>query len=232
MSENIATGELRDGQTFQVNYLTIDDLPFIMKLQKKVENALSSSTILEPLSEEEFTGILSGDRLMIGVFVEGEMIAFRAMRNPELDAEHLGIDAGLSEDDLPKVIYQEISTIDPDFQGNGLQNYMGEIVMKIIDNKHFRYVFATVAPFNIPSLKDKLKFGLEIVALKEKYGGKLRYIFMKDLAASKNKRVCNAESFVKMSEIVEQQKLMGAGFMGISIKEVGDEWYVQYCRVQ
>lgn len=229
MSENIATGELRDGQTFHVNYLTMDDLPLIMRLQKKVENALLSSTILEPLSEEEFTVILSGDKLMIGVFVEEKMIAFRALLEPEIDAEHLGIDAGLSEDELPKVIYQEISTIDPAFQGNGLQNYMGEIVMKIIDNKHFRYVCATVAPFNIPSLKDKLKLGLKIVALKEKYGEKLRYIFMKDIAASRSERVCNAESIVKMSEIEEQQKLMEAGFRGVSIKEVEDEWYVQYC---
>lgn len=230
MSEYITTGELRDGQSFSVQFLTVDDLPLIMKLQKKVENALSSSTILEPLSKEEFTVILSGDRLMIGVFVDEKMIAFRALLEPEIDTEHLGIDAGLSEKDLPKVIYQEISTIDPDFQGNGLQNYMGKIVMKIIDNKHFRYVCATVAPFNIPSLKDKLKLGLEIVALKEKYGGKLRYIFMKDLAASKSERVYKAESFVKMSEIEEQQKLIAAGFRGTAIKEVEDEWYVCYCR--
>lgn len=230
MNEKVTTGELRDGQPFHVRYLTIDDLPLILRLQKKVENALLSSATLEPLSEEEFSVILSGHPLMIGVFVEEKMIAFRAMLEPELDAEHLGIDAGLPEVELSKVIYQEISNIDPDYRGNGLQNYMGKLLMSRLDDKRFRYVCATVAPFNIASIKDKLELGLEIVALKEKYGGKLRYIFMKDLAASVSGRVFNEESFIKMSEVEEQQKLIEAGFRGISIKEVGGEWYVRYCR--
>ncbi|WP_404452114.1 hypothetical protein LG329_17455 [Virgibacillus necropolis] len=231
MSGKVTTGELRDGQPFDVRYLTFADLSIIMQLQKKVENALLSNATLEPLSKEEFTEILSEHQFMIGVFVDEKMIAFRAMRLPEMDGEHLGIDAGLSDEELSKVIYQEISTIDPDYRGNGLQNYMGKLFMNRLDSKRFRYVCATVAPFNIPSIKDKLELGLEVVALKRKYGGKLRYIFMKDLADSRSERVFNEEVSLKMSEIEKQQNLLHSGFLGISIKEVQEEWYVNYCRI-
>ena len=37
-------------------------------------------------------------------------------------------------------------------------------------------MFRTVAPFNIPSLKDKFAQGMEVAALKEKYSGSMRYV--------------------------------------------------------
>ena len=44
------------------------------------------------------------------------------------------------------------------------------------ENSKYDYVCCTVAPFNIPSLKDKFSQGMEIAALKEKYGGSMRYV--------------------------------------------------------
>lgn len=231
MKATIATGKLHDDQTFYVRYLTLDDLPIIMKLQEKVKDALVSGAILEPLSKEEFTVILSEHELMIGVFIEEKMIAFRAMLKPEIDKAHLGIDAGLTTEELPKVIYSEISNVDPDYRGNGLQSFMGKLLMKRFDGKRFNYVCATVAPQNIPSLKDKLELGLEIVALKEKYGGKLRYILIKDLA-TKPKDNRTGLTFILMKDIKKQQKILAARFQGVSIKEENGEWFVGYSKVQ
>src|SRR5690606_9485680 len=94
---------------------------------------------------------------------------------------HLGIDAGVPITELSTVIYSEISNVDPHFRGNNLQVLLGEILMQEVDRQRFRYVCTTVAPFNIASLKDKFAHGMEIVALKVKYGDLLRYILMKDL---------------------------------------------------
>src|SRR5690625_1580282 len=152
MNRQIASGTLRDERVFQVERLTMEDLPQIIQLQSKVKNMLTSSDFLSPLSEEEYTSILTGNGFMVGVFVEGKMIAFRAMLKPELDEEHLGIDAGLSQEDLPQVIYSEISNVDPDYRGNGLQNYMVKLVMKEIDQHQFRYDCVTVALMNIPKI--------------------------------------------------------------------------------
>src|SRR5699024_3092134 len=185
MNRQIASGTLRDERIFQVERLTMKDLPQIIQLQSKVKNTLTSSDFLSPLSEEEYTSILTGNGFMIGVFVEGKMIAFRVMLNPELDEEHLGIDAGMSLEDLP----QEI------------------------DRHQFRYVCATVAPMNIPSIKDKFSLGLQIIALKEKYAGMLRYVFFKDLSVSLKDIVYAEEHLVHIKEIEEQQALIQLGFL-------------------
>lgn len=53
--------------------------------------------------------------------------------------------------------------------------------MQQVDLTKFNVVCATVMPGNIASLKDKFSQGMHVAALKLKYGGKLRYVFMKDL---------------------------------------------------
>lgn len=220
MSKLITKDTLQDGQIFQVERLTIDELPILLELQTKVIHSLVKKDVLQPLSVEEFTTILNGKGFIIGVFFGGKLIAFRAMLEPVLDEEHLGIDAGLIEEELLMVIYQEISNVDPAYQGNGLQTYMGNLVMKLVDKERFRYVCATVAPFNIPSLKDKFALGLEIVSLDEKYEGKLRYTFIKDLTSSLNKRLINDETLIPMGEIEEQQRLLQSGLRGTAMKEI------------
>ena len=57
--------------------------------------------------------------------------------------------------------------------------------MEDIDKKRYRYLFATVAPFNIASLKDKFALGMHIISLEKKYGNLLRYTLMKDLRGRK-----------------------------------------------
>lgn len=230
MSRQIALGTLRDERVFSVERLTMDHLPIIMALQSKVKDTLTSSAFLSPLSEEEYTFILSGNGLMIGVFVEEKMVAFRAMLEPGLDAEHLGIDAGIPQPDLPKVIYSEISNVDPDYRGNGLQNYMGKLVLKEIDRERFRYICATVSPMNIPSLKDKFLLGLQVIALKEKYTGMLRYVFMKDLTLSLKESISDETCDVLVSDIEAQQALLKSRYRGIAMKELKGEWYIQYCK--
>src|SRR5699024_10216636 len=96
------------------------------------------------------------------------------------DPEHLGIDAGIAKQERHKMIYSEITVVHPYYRGNGLQTYMGEIVFEQMDKNLYPYVAATVAPFNIPSLKDKFALGMMIIALEEKYNGKLRYVLFKD----------------------------------------------------
>src|SRR5690625_7632507 len=93
MSRQIATGTLRDERVFQVEGLTMEDLPQIIQLQSKVKNTLTSSDFLSPLSEEEYTFILDGNGFMVGVFVEGKMIAFGEVLNARLDEEQLGSDS-------------------------------------------------------------------------------------------------------------------------------------------
>ncbi|MDW0117049.1 GNAT family N-acetyltransferase [Sporosarcina thermotolerans] len=217
---------LKSGQTVFIRTLQIEDLNPIMKLQRKVIATLADSSFLQPLSEEEFLNILHGNGSMIGAFHDDELIGFRAMLEPEIDGDHLGLDAGLGESKLSYVLYSEVSTVDPDYRGNGLQQILGKLLVDAIDIHRHRYVFATVAPFNIASLKDKFALGMHIVSLKEKYGNLLRYTLMKELGCKVNEN--RVSTVVDMSDIAKQQSLLSEGWIGVGIEQNNGSWIVKY----
>ncbi|MFS0749054.1 hypothetical protein [Oceanobacillus sp. 1P07AA] len=221
---------LRDGTNVKVRYLTREDLPIIMQLQNIVLEDLIDKDRLEPLSKEEFLTILSGDKLMIGVFNQKTLIGFRAFLNPKNDEEGLGKDIGLLESEYPHIVYSEISNVHPDYRGNGLQTFMGKTWMDSLNRRDVRYILATVAPFNIASLKDKFALGMRIYQLKNKYGGKLRYIFCKDLQANDN-RVKEMKT-IEMGDIQKQQQYVNDGYVGVKMIQVKDTWYVEYVKYE
>ncbi len=193
----IAQGNL--GETpYTVKVLTMEQLPQLEKLQAEVLAALPDENTLQPLSEEEFTYILNGHGLMIGVYVGEELIAFRALLEPPIDDEHLGRDCGIAEEELPRVLYQEISNVSPRYRGYGLQKKMAQIIMEQID----------------------------VAGLKAKYGNKLRYIFYKKLNEV-NPTLTEARALL-MSDTTGQQQLLKEGFLGTDMFEQDGEWFVTY----
>lgn len=212
---------------FEVKVLNPNDLSKLLALQKVVYDSLPNKDILQPLSDDEFLYILEGQGLLIGAFVAEELIAFRAVLEPELDAEHLGYAIGLVNDsDLQRVLYQEISIVHPEFRGHGLQKTLAAIIMQQIDTANYDYIAATVMPYNIASLKDKFSQGFYIAGLKYAYGAKLRYVFAGDLH---NDPMFSEEKItLSMGDAEAQQKLLKKGFVGVSMKPVGEDWVIEY----
>lgn len=211
-----------------VRHLTMDDLGIIETLQQKVYDALPDKSVLQPLSTEEFEEILGDKGLMIGVFTAGKMIGFRALVEPPIDEDHLGYDCGLTEEQLPRVLYQEISNVNPDYRGYNLQKKMAKWTMDEVDLSRYDYICSTVKPLNIPSLKDKFSQKLIVKALKIKYVDKLRYVFFKDL--TKAAPVFTEKMTHLMSDISGQQVLLKEGFVGTDLIKINDEWFVIYER--
>lgn len=211
-----------------VRHLTMKDLAIIETLQQKVYDALPDKSVLQPLSTEEFEEILGDQGLMIGVFTAEKMIGFRALVEPPIDEDHLGYDCGLTEEQLPRVLYQEISNVDPDYRGYNLQKKMAKWTMDEVDLSRYDYICSTVKPLNIPSLKDKFSQKLIVKALKIKYVDKLRYVFFKDL--SKPAPVFTEKTNHLMSDISGQQALLKEGFVGTDLILSNDEWFVIYER--
>ena len=218
---------LNTGKSVTIRKMDEQDIPSIMELQESVIDSLTDRTFLQPLSEEEFLFILQGNGLMIGAYDAAKLIAFRAMLEPEIDEDHLGWDAGLAESELSSVLYSEVSNVHPDYRGHSLQRILGNVLMKQIDRSRHRYIVATVAPFNIASLKDKFSLGMYIISLKEKYGGLIRYTFLKDLKGTEKTEA--PEFTVDMDDILQQQEFMRKGLIGIRIKEEEGKWKVIYC---
>lgn len=216
----ITNQALRKMQPMYMKRLYLEDLPVIEQVQKEVIDSLPEKAILQPLSTEEFLFILNERGLLIGAFVEDRLIGFRALLIPEIDEEHLGLDLGLPEEDLPHVIYQEISAVLPEYRGNRLQQKLAEVIMKELPNleENFRYICCTVAPMNIPSLKDKFLQQMHIGALKEKYAGMERYILVKDL----EQRTVRYENHTtaKLDDLERQRQLLAEGYVGIGFQLV------------
>ena len=126
------------------------------------------------------------------------------------------------------MLYQEISNVHPDFRGFRLQRTMADIIMQQVDTTRFTIVCATVMPGNIASLKDKFSQGMHIANLKYKYGGKLRYVFVKTL--KEQTRNYSQEVLLEMNDTKGQQKLLNEGFVGLSMQKDGDNWLVQYVK--
>ncbi len=221
----------QNNERFHVTLLTIENIEQILSLQNVVIETLEDKSRLQPLSLEEFQYILEGNGMMIGAFIENELIAFRALLVPPIDDEHLGLDIGLPESELHRVIYQEISNVHPNCRGNGMQKILATVIMDELqkEDSKYDYVCCTVAPFNIPSLKDKFSQGMEIAALKEKYGGSLRYVFVKELRGDKERDWTEIKS-VPMSDAVGQQALLSDGYRGYEMEKVDGDFVVKFGR--
>ena len=215
---------------FSMKRLYLEDLPVIEQVQQKVIESLPEKATLQALTTEEFLFILNERGLLVGAFVEDELIGFRALLIPEIDEEHLGWDIGLSPEELHKVIYQEISGVLPEYRGNRLQQKLAEVIMKELPNleEEFRYVCCTVAPMNIPSLKDKFTQAMYIAALKEKYAGLKRYILVKDLNAPGVHYTDHVT--VKLDDLEKQQELLNEGYVGIGFQLVHGFHELQFAK--
>ncbi|MHC2834619.1 GNAT family N-acetyltransferase [Bacillus sp. F9_6S_D1_P_5] len=225
-------GKLKqNNDSFHVTLLSLEHIEQILSLQNVVVEALEDKSRLQPLSLEEFQYILEGNGMMIGAFIENELIAFRALLVPPIDEEHLGLDIGLPESELHRVIYQEISNVHPNCRGNGMQKILATVIMNELqkEDSKYDYVCCTVAPFNIPSLKDKFAQGMEIAALKEKYGGSMRYVFVKELRGNIEKNWMDVRS-VPMSDAGGQQALLSDGYRGYEMKKVDGDFVVKFGR--
>lgn len=217
-----------NGLELDVRHLTGVDLSAIEAVQQTVIANLAEGSHYQALTTQEFIKLLS-DQTIIGAFHKDALIAFRALLIPPLDDEHLGRDIGYREDELDRIIYQEVTNVDPSYRGYRLQQHLGKLLMEeLSQDDRFDLVCATVAPFNIPSLKDKFILGLRIGALKQKYGGKLRYIFMKELHAGW--RPEGETAWLEMIDTDGQVELLNRGWYGTAIKRIGETWFVQYKR--
>ncbi|EJQ06320.1 hypothetical protein IE3_04977 [Bacillus cereus BAG3X2-1] len=221
----------QNNDPFHVTLLSLEHMEQILSLQNVVVEALEDKGRLQPLSLEEFQYILEGNGMMIGAFIKNELIAFRALLVPPIDDEHLGLDIGLSENELHRVIYQEISNVHPNCRGNGMQKILATVIMDELqkEDSKYDYVCCTVAPFNIPSLKDKFAQGMEIAALKEKYGGSMRYVFVKELRGDKENAWVDIKT-VPMSDFDGQKKLLAEGYRGHKMEKHNETYSVQFAK--
>lgn len=232
--DRIETGtilqRLEDGteeKTYEMIFLDHTHLDQVMALQEVIYDTIDNREKFVPDPREFYDEIAltEGRGKMIGVFVEGEMIAARSISFPGLSYENLAWDLNLPEEEMLRVCHLEASMVRPDYRGNRLQGLMMRPTLKYARQRGCGMVLCTVSPYNYPSLKNVMEAGLLVRDVKVRegvYGGKLRFLLAMNLR--RQVEPVFLESCAVMNTVIEVQKgLLEAGYVGYRLEKVPGE---------
>lgn len=204
---------------YTVNFLNEKHLPLVMTLQEVIIQHLQRPDLLQPFSCSFMRQHMGRRGIVLGVFAEHRLAAFRNIYFPEPgDKEwNLGRDLELIEEDLAKVANLQMVCVHPDYRGNGLALKMNQVSLGLLREKGVhRHICATVSPYNIWNLPILLASGFRIAALKSKYGGKLRYIVYQDLQRPLLFDQ-NSTFQVRLDDFKAQKRWLDSGFYGVAL---------------
>ena len=126
--------------------------------------------------------ILSGHGFgVVACDMNGKIVGNLLVKYPGLSEENLGYDVSLPIEELPKVLHMDSSSVLPNHRGHHLEHRMISFAEMLVDTSKYHYSFATVAPENVASLKSLEKNGYQVLVVKEKYGGVIRCVMMKNM---------------------------------------------------
>ncbi|MCU7558568.1 GNAT family N-acetyltransferase [Macrococcus capreoli] len=196
----------------QIRKADMADVEKIEYIQNHALQVLKNAETLDPVPVGELMeNIKQG--LMAVALVDDEVAAFRTMHVP--DEDYLGPYAGIVNAQEEGLIYSDITIVDPDYRGLSLQRKLGEWLFEQFE-QDYKVIMATVHPDNIPSLKDKFHLGMHITAMDKLYGGKLRFIFKKEVHNNFEIKELTRVNIENLSAI---EQYLNEGYKGISMAD-------------
>lgn len=221
----------RHVESYTMRLVEPREINVVVNLQNLVYEGLPNKEVLYKDSKSEMLEDLYNGAKIIGVFNSvDELISYRYISFPRNSSKNLGRDIALNLSELDKVVHLETTLVDPMYRGNRLQSLTLEKAIEIIEPMDMKHILCTVSPYNLFSLFNIMSAGLNIKALKKKYGleydnGMWRFILHKDL--SMNLGGCFDDTkLLKMDLIHEQKKLIEDGYIGYNI--VKESQMIQY----
>jgi hypothetical protein len=204
-----------------INYLDEKHLPLVMQLQEVIVQNLARPDLLQSFSYDFMKRHMGPQGVVLGVFVEKQLAAFRNLYFPDpKDAEwNLGLDLGLPEEELVHVANLQMVCVHPRFRGNALALKMNRVSLGLLRERGtHRHICATVSPYNIWNIPVLLDSGFKIAKLKNKYGGKVRYIVHQDLRTPFHFNDDSAAQ-VRLDDLEAQKKWFDAGYYGVALNK-------------
>jgi hypothetical protein len=229
MNSILETGLLREksqdsrsrAMEYLITYLDEKHLPLVMQLQEVIVQKLVRPDLLQAFSYDFMKRHMGPQGVVLGVFAENRLVAFRNIYYPDpFDAEwNLGMDLGLPEAERIKVANLQMVCVHPRYQGNSLALKLNRVSLGLLREWGIRHhICATVSPYNIWNLPVLLASGFRIVKLKNKYGGKVRYIVHQDLRQPLHFDEGGAER-VRLDDLAAQQKWFASGYCGVALEK-------------
>lgn len=163
---------------------TPTDAPYIHQIMCTVSEAMQNRThfVCDSLDFVQ-RHIHDEGQCIVACNEQGKVVASLIVRFPGMAGDNLGREMDLTEEQLMCVAHMESAVVLPECRGAGLQQRMLVYAEEILSAQNYRYLMATVAPENTPSLHNLQKCGYKIVKTTEKYGGLCRHVLLKQIKA-------------------------------------------------
>ncbi len=137
--------------------------------------------VAEPYEEFDFWMKKERGLLYLAVDEEGKAGAMFFVILPGTHPDNLGYDLGMEEEKLKLCAMMDTAAVLPEFRGHYLQYKMMQHAEGDLRQMGYRYLLCTVHPENVFSRSNVMKQGYQKMLTKEKYGGFLRDIWMKNI---------------------------------------------------
>lgn len=232
MQTTLASGQLKQKmgygkcrmKTYRMTFLDHTHLSSMMALQEFIVQNLSRPDLLQTFSYDFMKQHLGRRGMVLGILVEDRLVAFRNVYYPsQRDKEwNLGIDLDLPAAELAHVANLQMVCVHPDFRGNALAHKMNRVSLdRLRDAGTYHHICATVSPHNVWNLPILFRSGFRIVNLKNKYGGKQRYVVYQNLRQPMRFSDDSAV-YVRLDDLGTQKMQLSRGLCAIAQKETGD----------
>lgn len=157
-------------------YIT-DELPWLLR-----HVSAEGFTVLAEVKSEDSGESENGQPRLVAFFtvdLPGVRELSGGIQNPDQEV-NLGIDAGFDAEKRLLVAHLDSVAVDPEFRGHHLQGRLVEKAERELSGRIQKFWMCTVHPDNHASLYSMQRHGYRIIATKEKYGGTLRHILLKE----------------------------------------------------
>jgi hypothetical protein len=195
----------------ETRLLTIADLEALELLHREIVGRAPLGTVA--LETTAFlAGHLGADGYTVGLFVEGQLVAYGILGLSGAAHGRLGDLLGLSAQCCERMAVLDGVGVVPAFRGRGAHRYLNRVRETLAERHGRQLLAASAAPANPVSWRNLMRLGLEVRGLARMFGGHWRYLMLRD--ESSIPADAPAE-IVGALDIARQQRLLDLGCRGV-----------------
>ena len=170
---------------FMINIIRVgrERLKEAYEIVNKVDQGMNVPEwfVAEPYEEFDFWMREERGLLYLAVDEDENVGAMFFVILPGLHPDNLGYDLSMEEEQLKLCAMMDTAAVLPEFRGHHLQYEMMQHAEEDLRQRGYQYLLCTVHPENVFSRTNVMKQGYKKMLTKEKYGGFLRDIWMKNI---------------------------------------------------
>lgn len=224
-SPHLTMSQKHHSQNIQYRLLDKSAINEMLNLQDYIYDHLPTKALLVKDSKSEILKSMENG-FAVGILDDNNsIVGYRLVAIPEKgDEQLLETDLNFSHP-LTKPAQLETTIVLPNYRGNQLQYKTLLIAQDILIQEKVTDMLCTVSPYNVFSLKNVMKAGLRINALKRKYGDKManskgiwRFILYKSLEIQPG-TYFQLKASIQREKFDSQQILLGNGYTGVALSD-------------